>query len=389
MKALRPVAFLLCLLLAGCTAGEVLRSVRAAASGNPTAAARIAGERAARYAADPEALVRDLDRLQQTFEDFRKLVTGSWGKKQAKEPSPKTYVKYTQNYESRASVDFDSGVVKVETLAAKNPLTSLKNAVVTTLLTPDDPRSVDLFSDQEVQLSGTPFLQGEVRDQHGGMIKTPKQAEAFADYLVKNRLHSKSIHTPKGSRTLRYVQFDLVKDHLQVRAQKYAPLVREQARRFGVSSNLVFAIIKVESDFNPFAVSSAGAIGLMQVVPSSAGEDVYAYLNGKAGRPSGDSLTAPEVNIRYGTAYLHLLQDRYLSKVRNPTSREYCVIAAYNTGAGNTLRSFSKNRDKAFQRVNELDPLSVYKTLRSHLPYEETRRYIQKVMAAKKQFINL
>jgi len=389
MKSLRLLAFLLCLILAGCTAGEVLRSVRAAASGDPTAAARIAGERAVRYAANPNALVRDLNRLQQTFEDFRKIVAGSWGEKRTKEPSPTVYVKYTQNYESRASVDFDSGVVMVETLAAQNPLTNLKNAVTTTLLTPDDPRAVDLFSDQEVKISGTPFLQGEVQDQHGRMISTPQQAEAFADYLVKKRLQSKSIHTPKGSRTLRYVQFNLVKDHLQVRAQKYAPIVRAQAKRFNVSENLIFAIMQVESDFNPFAVSSVGAIGLMQVVPASAGEDVYAYLNGKSGRPNGDALLAPQTNILYGTAYLHLLQARYLAGVRNPTSREYCVIAAYNTGAGNTLRTFSRNRDEALQRVNGLDPLNVYKTLRSSLPYEETRRYLLKVMSAKKQFINL
>ncbi|MFW5837352.1 MAG: murein transglycosylase domain-containing protein [Desulfovibrionaceae bacterium] len=386
---MRLFTLILLAALAGCTAGEVIRSVKAAATGDPVAAAQIAGTRAARYAADPGALDRDLDKLKQTFETFRKIVSGSWGEDEAKAPSPKTYVKYTQNYESRASVDFDAGMVTVETVARKTPDESLKNAVVTTLLTPDDPRAVDLFSAQEVKLTGTPFLLGEVEDQHGRAIDSPARAEAFADYLVGARMRSKGIETPKGPRILRWVRFPLVPDHLQVRAQKYAPLVREQAAAFDVSPNLVFAVMKVESDFNPFAVSHAGAIGLMQVVPASAGGDVYAFLHGKPGRPSGEALMQPAVNIRYGAAYLHMLFDRYLAKVADPVSREYCVISAYNTGPGNLLRTFSSNREAAFRQINELDPLSVYRTLRSRLPYQETRRYLLKVLQAKKQFVRL
>jgi membrane-bound lytic murein transglycosylase C len=384
----RIACLLLAAALAGCTTGEVLQSVKAAATKDPAAAARIAGRRAAKYAADPDALEWDLDRIQEAFETFRRIVQGSWGEEEAKEPSPKTYVKYTQNYKSRASVDFDAGLVTVETLARKQPEASLKSAVVTTLLTPDDPRAVDLFSAQEVKLTGTPFLLGEVKDQQGRTIDSPARAEAFAEHLLRTRLRSKGIDTPDGRRILRWVRFPLVKDHLQVRARKYAKTVRAQAQAFGVSRNLIFAVMKVESDFNPFAVSHAGAIGLMQIVPETAGGDVYQHLHGEPGKPGGESLMVPEVNIRYGAAYLHLLQDRYLDRVRNPVSREYCVISAYNTGPGNLLRTFSQNRDKAFRRVNAMDPLKVYRTLRSSLPYEETRRYLYKVMRAKKQFVN-
>lgn len=66
--------------------------------------------------------------------------------REVKVPEQKKYVKYTQNYMSRTVVDFDNGTIVVETLDDKILKESLTNAIVTTLLTPDDPRSVDLFS---------------------------------------------------------------------------------------------------------------------------------------------------------------------------------------------------------------------------------------------------
>jgi membrane-bound lytic murein transglycosylase C len=81
-------------------------------------------------------------------------VSKRWGTKEVKLPEQKTYVKYTQNYRSRAIVDFDAGNILTETLDDNNPQASLKQAVVTTLLTPNDPRSVDLFTDKEISLTG-------------------------------------------------------------------------------------------------------------------------------------------------------------------------------------------------------------------------------------------
>jgi len=176
-------------------------------------------------------------------------------------------------------------------------------------------------------------------------------------------------------------------DHLHIRARKYRPQVEANAGRYGVSKNLIFAVIKTESDFNPWAISKAPAFGLMQIVPGSAGHDVNRYLK-RPGLPSEKTLLDPSENILYGSVFLHLLDSQYLAAVRNPVSREYCVIAAYNTGAGNVLRTFDKNRKKAPDRINRLAPLAVYQTLKTRLPHSETRRYLTKVMQAKKAFVN-
>ncbi|MBN2079830.1 MAG: DUF3393 domain-containing protein, partial [Spirochaetes bacterium] len=159
----------------GCSAWDVARVTRIAVTGDVASAQRMAAEKAVRYAADPKTLERDIQRLQREteklVEGFRKTVGGVWGEEEIKEPTPREYVKYTQNYLSRASVDFDRGEITVETLDGEDPLKSLKSAIVTTLLTPDDPRAVDIYSARTVELGKMPFLHGEVQDHQGKDIR--------------------------------------------------------------------------------------------------------------------------------------------------------------------------------------------------------------------------
>jgi membrane-bound lytic murein transglycosylase C len=148
------------LLLAGCESPDRLltnavrvlgsrtgRTVLDIASGKDPK--HILKERVDAYQRDPEAVLRDLRTIQRDFNTLMTVLTGrvrqTWGEKEVKVPEQKKYVKYTQNYMSRTIVDFDNGSIVVETLDDKSPKESLKNAIITTLLTPDDPRSVDLF----------------------------------------------------------------------------------------------------------------------------------------------------------------------------------------------------------------------------------------------------
>ena len=388
----KQIALLLVLgLLLACSSGDMIRAARIATTGDVASAQQMATEKAVRYAADPKLLESDIKHFEKDFknlmETFRKAVLAVWGKKEAKEPKPKVYVKYTQNYLSRSAVDFDKGLITIETLDQKTPEKSLKTAIATTLLTPDDPRAVDLYTAKPIKLGEIPFLYGEVKDHEGEEIRWPWRAERFADHLVANSLKTRQIKSGRAAKTIYYVTTAMVKDHIQVRAKKYVLLVQRFAKEFSVSKNLIYAIMKTESDFNPYAVSSAPAFGLMQIVPTTAGQDVNKFLK-KRGLPTRDFLFKPANNIKYGSAYLHLLNYKYLKEIQNPVSREYCVIAAYNTGAGNVLRTFDRKRDLAPERINRLDPLDVFNTLRRKLPYKETRRYLVKVMDAKKDFVN-
>ena len=305
-------------------------------------------------------------------------------------PQQKKYVKYTQSYKSRAIVDFDSGKILVETLDDQDPRRSLRNAIVTTLLTPQDPRAVDLFSDKEIPLSTDrePYLFGLVVDQHGKSIRTPTEAEPFADYLLEHYSATRPIEQDGTKKTSTFASMKMVANLSQKQAEKYRPVVAQFAQRYTISPSLVFAIIRTESNFNPYAVSSAPAYGLMQLVPTSGGREAYRRAKGKDVAPTRDYLFDPEHNIELGTAYLNVLTFNQLDEVADRVSREYCVIAAYNTGPTNVLRTFSRDRAAAVQQVNELQPTSVYDQLRQHLPYQETRLYLEKVTTYRKAFVS-
>jgi membrane-bound lytic murein transglycosylase C len=347
------------------------------------------------YKDNPMLAVKDIKAIKRDFNRLMNLLEGNvsrqWGKQETRLPSRKQYVKYTQNYNSRAVVDFDKGLVTVETVDVGNPHASLKNAIVTTLLTPDDPRAVDLFSDTEIKLDGTrpPYLLNLVLDNKGKAITTPQRAEEFADYLLTNSVAQRQVNMATGNRQAHYVTVEMVSNFSHTQAEKYRPLVERYAGQYNISPSLVYAVMRTESNFNPFAVSPVPAYGLMQLVPASGGRDAYRQVHGKDGVPSKQYLFEPDNNIELGTAYLNLLEESYLSRVQNETSREYCVISAYNTGAGNVLRTFSRDRDAAFDAINGLQPPEVYNRLRKELPYVETRQYLGKVVNFRKQFVAL
>ena len=127
---------------------------------------------------------------------------------------------------------------------------------------------------------------------------------------------------------------------------------------------------------------------MMQLVPASGGRAAYRRVSGRDEMPTRDYLFDPANNIELGPAYLGLLFQDQLDVVANPVSREYCVISAYNTGPGNVLRAFATDRVAAVNRINAMQPPAVYDRLRRHLPYQETRRYLAKVVNFRREFLS-
>lgn len=166
------------------------------------------------------------------------------------------------------------------------------------------------------------------------------------------------------------------------KSRRYMDMITHASKRFGLTPQLIYAIMRTESAFNPFAVSNAGALGLMQLVPDTAGNEVHAYLTGKQGKPTRTMLFDPQSNIEYGSAYLHLLATRYFAAVTNRASRELCMIAGYNAGPSAVLKVFGNNTEEAVSAINALDPETLLATLVRKMPAEETRQYIGRVLAS-------
>ena len=331
----------------------------------------------------PGQFQKDTAALDALISSFSGNIEKRWGRGEIKFAGKSNYVKYIDNYLSRSEVNFDKGTIIIETVSPTDPKGHLKNAIVTTLLTPDDPANVDLFSSKDIKLEGQPFLYRQVVDQDNKPIQWSWRANRFADYLIANKLKVKNVDFKKAY----YVEIPMVEEQFEIRSYKYADIVQRASRRYGIPEDLIYAIIKTESSFNPYAVSWANAYGLMQVVPKTAGRDVFKLVKKKSGQPSPEYLFNPENNIDTGTAYFYILKNRYLKDVRHPTSLEYSMISANNGGTGGVLNTFNRNdRKRAMRDLNSLQPNQVYWALTKKHPNAEARRYLEKVTKFKKDF---
>lgn len=110
---------------------------------------------------------------------------------------------------------------------------------------------------------------------------------------------------------------------------RYQQIIARKADKYNLDPRLVSAIVSVESNFNPRAVSSKGAVGLMQLMPGTA-------------RQMGiTDLYDPEKNIEGGTRYLKYLLGRYDGDVTR-------ALAAYNSGPTNVERNIMPAETKRY-----------------------------------------
>jgi soluble lytic murein transglycosylase len=142
-----------------------------------------------------------------------------------------------------------------------------------------------------------------------------------------------------------------------------ASVIREQAAEKHLDPALIAAVIYAETKFNP-RPSSAGAQGLMQILPTTA----Y-YLAQMSGgiRFTASDLSTPSVNVAYGSYYLRYLLDHY-------DGNEMLAVAAYNAGLTNVDQWVARARAEG-------TPLS-----EEAIPFPQTREYVRRVLSAQRDY---
>ena len=148
---------------------------------------------------------------------------------------------------------------------------------------------------------------------------------------------------------------------------EYTEYVEKYATEYGFEPSLIYAIVRTESKFFPESVSSAGAMGLMQLT-----EDTFEWAQRRS--PESEKLTSeqlfdPETNIHYGVYVLQLLGEQF--------EEQETVLAAYNAGMGNVTKWLE---DPAYSD----NGTSLY-----NIPYPETENYVKKVISAKEMYREL
>ncbi len=139
---------------------------------------------------------------------------------------------------------------------------------------------------------------------------------------------------------------------------KYEEFVEKYSAEYEVDPNLIYAVIKTESSFNPDAVSSANAEGLTQITP-----ETFEWLKTKIGDDGeASSLFDPETSIKYGAFFISYLLNEF--------GETDTALAAYHAGRG---------RINEWLANPEISPDG--KTL-SDIPIPETAHYVRKVNKA-------
>lgn len=335
------------------------------------------------------------------FSAYKSAIINQWG--EFKEVPTSVWLSYEQANSIRRSVNYDTAEVQVDMLINKgikiDQVKGEMDKAVYRLLnsSEQDAYNTDVVANRvEQKLSGFQdiMLQGELSDErlfsmqdllalnisHGGFMKVWAQAGNAAQSFV--------VPSAREDKEILRVSFK-VPHSIHRKAEKYAKTVAKAALKENINNELIYAIMETESSFNPLAKSYIPAYGLMQIVPRTAGKDATSYLYGKAKLLAPSFLYKPKNNIEIGAAYLHVLQYRYMRKVKNRESRLYCAIAAYNTGASNVAKAFIEKASfkKAVPEINKLSPQQVLHKLTHYLPRKETRNYIQKVSERMKKYL--
>lgn len=214
--------------------------------------------------------------------------------------------------------------------------------------------------------------------------ETELVAEAIAEQSVKEI----SVDDQNKNEVTVSIHMSLVEDNLSKNAVLYKDNVEEFSERFRIDPALIFAVMEQESSFNPKATSWVPAYGLMQIVPESGGFDAYLYTYKKEWVPTMSYLFVPRNNIELGTAYLRVLSNQF-SDVTEPECRMLCVIAGYNTGAGNVSRAFTgkTNLTKAIPLINKYNYSELYEYLTQNLNTKEARNYVSGVTARREKYL--
>ncbi len=174
------------------------------------------------------------------------------------------------------------------------------------------------------------------------IYQLPDGTRVITDHQVYNKNY-KLVRTGQTSSGMGQILASKNRQFFRADTSAYDRLIRLTAKQHHIDRALVKAIIHAESAFNPYATSSKGARGLMQLMPSTA--EIYGVRD----------IYDPRQNIGAGVRHLKYL----LKKYRN---NSHLAIAAYNAGEG------------------------AIKRYRGVPPYKETRRYVKKVLRYKRHY---
>lgn len=292
-----------------------------------------------------------------TYESHEKREQKSWKAYQARIkqkwadgaiPEQKTYVQYFNDDTTRIKVDYEQGTLIAETLL--------------------DSKDQSKDAKEKIKTAVTSVIGGNTPNAIVG-----KDEIGSASVETTAATEEPTVAGDGKPRTLYRVTLRLVPDFIKKRAEKFKPIVDTWANKHKLDPAYVLAIIRQESSFNPRARSWVPALGLMQIVPHYAGQEVLKAVTGKNTKPDEEFLYDPVKNIMVGTTYRQILRDQYFPSIKDKTKQMYLMTASYNWGPHRIQKAIKQGRIPASASSAE-----TFDTIQRIAP-TETQGYVRKV----------
>lgn len=326
--------------------------------------------------------------LEKNFNMYKEKILKKWDIPETF--TKKSWVEYSENYNEKLVVDYENKSIKTEIIVDKDTKPEeLKKELysnIEKILSRTTEEAADTLPIKELKNGINRSNETLVGDIYGVEKKDNNLIKKSKELVEKNKI--KYSQAKEKGKKIVSLEIPFPKNGLSKKAKKYEKIVYENSKTKSIPSSLIYSIIECESSFNPMAISPIPAYGLMQIVPASAGRDITKRLEGKERLFSPKELYNGNKNIVYGSTYLNILYYSYLKSIKNQTSRLYCTIAAYNTGAGNVAKAFTGNTNinKASNVINKMKSEEVYEKLLKNLPYKETKKYLKKVTKVQNKY---
>jgi len=346
-----------------------------------------------------------INELNKGFKEYKKSLSKYWYNPEL--TTKKQFVEYSKDKKVRKKVNYEENSITIDVIAKNKK--EAKEKIKSALVNLSTETTYEAFNKNPVLKK----VSNKLKSFKNVIVSPPSRELVVGDMIyngnptskkiqkfVKNSLNEK-LRVKKAKIPHYYVyslSIKLPSDSILIKAKKYKKDVFKRANEFHLPPSLIYAIIHTESSFNPMARSYVPAFGLMQIVPQTAGMDAYEFLYHQKRLLSPSYLYNSHNNILIGSAYFYKLYYIYFKNIKNPLSRLYCSIAAYNTGVGNVSCAFnSHSKDfsgrticsrsrgdysisKAVLKINSMSSKEVYNYLIKNLRYDEARNYLKKVM---------
>lgn len=222
----------------------------------------------------------------------------------------------------------------------------------------------DYLAAQEYYLLGE-YYQASVKFERvqEKLADTPAASYAFLDEMVNKKIYNAAAYTSRQILTAaglyeddRTLEVPNYFNHIRF-GSWYSDYVREVCKIYEISPFIIYAVMKQESMYNPWISSSAGARGLMQIMPDT-GSEISKSLHWPPDYSESDLFRVP-VSVNFGASYL--------KRVNNYFNQDNAaMLAAYNGGAGNTQK---------WLNISSNDPDLLFESIR----FQETKNYVKNI----------